>query len=74
MPQVRVARMSPGKRTAATAQVSRYATTYQAYTQPELDGWLKECGFGRVAFYPSLVGVEDASQRDLFAVVAETCC
>lgn len=56
---------------AATAAVTRYAASYQAYTEPELEGVLVECGFGWVVFHPSLVGVPDDSQSEFFAVVAE---
>jgi SAM-dependent methyltransferase len=56
---------------AATGTVARHAATLQAYTEIELAGILTECGFGEPRFYPSLIGVEDRSQQDFLAVVAE---
>jgi SAM-dependent methyltransferase len=58
---------------AATAQVTRYAATYQAYSNDEFAALLNECGFANVQFYPSLLGVPDESQGDtakMMAIVA----
>jgi ubiquinone/menaquinone biosynthesis C-methylase UbiE len=55
---------------AATAQVTRYSASYQAYTSDDLRALLQACGFGEVCFYPSLMGVEDPSQPELPAVTA----
>jgi SAM-dependent methyltransferase len=55
---------------AATGEVTAHASTQQAYTQDELSALLIECGFPTVRFYPSLMGVPDESQSDLFAVTA----
>ncbi len=55
---------------AATAQVQRYASTYQAYTELELQTLLESCHFGDVHFYPSLLGVPDPVQSSFIAVTA----
>jgi 2-polyprenyl-3-methyl-5-hydroxy-6-metoxy-1,4-benzoquinol methylase len=55
---------------AATGEVQAYASTQQAYTEQDLRETLAEVGFRSVQFYPSLLGVPDASQGALFAVVA----
>lgn len=56
---------------ASTREVTRYAQSFQAYTDEEYRSALEECGFGNIKFFPSLTGVEDESQRSLFAVVAQ---
>ena len=56
--------------TASTGEVSRYAATYQAYTEQEYDSLLKECGFEGLEFYPSLGEIEEESQNGLIAIVA----
>jgi SAM-dependent methyltransferase len=55
---------------AASGQVTRYAQTFQAYSNAEYESLLVECGFGDVLFFPSLTGVEDASASDFMAIVA----
>jgi SAM-dependent methyltransferase len=55
---------------AATAQVTCYAASYQAYTDDELRALLQACGFGDVRFYPSLTGVEDPTQTGLMVITA----
>ena len=55
---------------AATAEVTRYAMSMQAYPPDDYKDLLQECGFCDVTFYPSLIGVEDASQDGLLAIVA----
>jgi SAM-dependent methyltransferase len=55
---------------AATAQITRYAATYQAYTEEDLAVILEECGFRSVTFYPSLLGVPDDEQPAFMAVTA----
>ena len=55
---------------AATGQVTRYASSSQAYTNPQYRDLLVESGFGEVAFYPSLTGNIDESQPELLAIVA----
>ncbi len=53
-----------------TAEVTRYAATYQAYSNDALAGLLRGCGFDQVHFYPSLHGAPDASQPDFMAITA----
>jgi SAM-dependent methyltransferase len=55
---------------AATGKVTRYAQSFQAYTDPEYRTTLDECGFDDLAFFPSLTGMEDESQAALIAIVA----
>ena len=58
---------------AATACVTRYAATYQGYTNDEFAALLMDCGCENARFYPSLLGVPDESQGEtakMMAVVA----
>jgi len=55
---------------ASTGDVSRYAVTYQAYTDQQYRGLLKERGFDAIEIYPSLGGAENKYQNDLIAIVA----
>ena len=50
--------------------MARYATTYQAYTDQQYHGLLKECGFETIEFFPSLGEDKDKYQGDLIAIVA----
>lgn len=59
---------------AESGQVTRYAGGMQAYTDEEYRALLAECGFGEVAFYPSLAGDEATAQPGLFALVARKVC
>ncbi len=55
---------------AATAQVTRYSSTTQAYTAERFQAMLGEAGFGSITFYPSLVGKADASQSQMLVIEA----
>ena len=55
---------------ANTGNVLRYAQTFQAYTQANYQTLLIECGFGEINFYPSLTGLIDPEQEQLFAITA----
>ncbi len=55
---------------AASGQVTRYAQTFQAYSNTEYESLLAECGFGDSRLFASLTGVEDASASDFMAIVA----
>jgi len=55
---------------AATAEVTRHAASYQAYTDVQYDELLQEHGFSELARSPSLTGAVDEAQRDFFALVA----
>jgi len=50
---------------------TRYATTYQAYTDEQYSSLLRECGFEAIEFYPSLGEAQDKYQDDLIAIVAK---
>jgi SAM-dependent methyltransferase len=54
---------------AAGGQVTRYAQTFQAYTDEGYRTLLAESGFEAVEFYPSLTGDEAEAGGDLFALV-----
>jgi SAM-dependent methyltransferase len=56
---------------AQTGQVTRYASSTQAYTRDRYQSMLEESGFQNVAFYPSLTGEIDPTQSHLFAVLAQ---
>lgn len=56
---------------AQTGEVTRYASSMQAYTDAEYESLLAECGFGNVALHPSLSGSSDDGQSDLLVLVAE---
>lgn len=53
---------------AETAEVTRYAASYQVYTQADLTAVLEAAGFCSVRFYPSLTG---EAGGDFWAVTAE---
>lgn len=55
---------------AATGDVTRHASSSQAYTDGQLEALLAECGFAEITFYPSLTGTVDETQSGLFALVA----
>jgi len=55
---------------ALTGEVTRHAASMQAYTDEQYLSLLVECGFGEVAFYPSLTGIVDEAQSELMAIVA----
>ena len=54
---------------AATGEVTRYAASYQAYTEAEYRAVLGECGFEPAAFYASLAELE--SEYGLIAITAQ---
>lgn len=55
---------------AATAEVTPYAQSMQAYTDEEYRTVLAECGFLHISTYPSLLGDVDPEQSQLFVLVA----
>ena len=55
---------------AATGQVTRHASTTQAYTDQELRSLLEGCGFAEVGFYAALGGTVDPTQGGLVVLVA----
>ena len=55
---------------AATAEVTRYALSSEAYTDDEYVAALRDAGFEETRLLPSLIGIEDASQSSNLVVVA----
>ena len=55
---------------AETGEVTRHASTAQAYTDDQYRDLLAERGFEDIRFFPSLTGVEDATQADYLAIAA----
>ncbi len=55
---------------AQTGQVTRYASSMQAYSPDGYLALLQGCGFQQVQYYPSLTGESDPSQPDLFVILA----
>jgi cyclopropane fatty-acyl-phospholipid synthase-like methyltransferase len=55
---------------AQTSQVTRYASSMQAYSEAQYRNMLEECGFQDIAFYLSLTGENDPTQPGLFAILA----
>lgn len=55
----------------ATAQMTRYAQTMQAYTDDGYRTLLACCGFDNISFFPSLCGIADATQAGLQVIVAD---
>ncbi len=56
---------------ATTYEVTRYASSMQAYHKADYETMLAQCGFGDVKFFPSLQGSVDAEQSSLLAIVAK---
>lgn len=54
---------------AATAHVTRYAASYQAYTHAEYNNLLEATGFSNIEFFPSLTGEDEGG--NLIAIVAQ---
>ena len=55
----------------ATAEVTRYATSNEAYADHEYATLLGDAGFENVRLLPSLIGVEDESQSVNLAISAQ---
>jgi SAM-dependent methyltransferase len=55
---------------AQTGEVTRHASSMQAYGNQGYRDLLREAGFGKVQFYPSLTGDPHEGQQALFAIVA----
>jgi SAM-dependent methyltransferase len=53
-----------------TSALSRYAQSFQAYTQPQYMELLQACGFDDVVFFAALTGALEPEQPDLLVVVA----
>ena len=53
----------------SAGEVTRYAQSLQAYTEAQYRSLLTDCGFDDIEFFPSLIGVKDATQNGLMAIV-----
>jgi hypothetical protein len=56
---------------AATGEVAFNSSSMQAYTDEEYRSLLAECGFGEVAFYPSLGEDAGSPQGNLIGILAQ---
>jgi len=55
----------------ATGDITRHASSMQAYSNEEYRSLLEECGFRDAQFHPSLSGGVDPSQGDYLVIVAK---
>jgi hypothetical protein len=55
----------------ATGEVTRHASSAQAYSNEDCRRLLVKAGFPDVRFYPSLTGVEDETQHGLLVVAGQ---
>jgi len=55
---------------ASSNRVTRYAITYQAYTDAEYRDLLANCGFSQIEIFPALARSDDKPRGDLIAVTA----
>jgi SAM-dependent methyltransferase len=56
---------------AGTGEVSRYASSSQAYDECSIKILLRGIGFKKVKFYPSLTGKDESGADDFMVIVAE---
>jgi SAM-dependent methyltransferase len=56
---------------AGTGEVSRYASSSQAYDERSIKILLRGIGFKKVKFYPSLTGKDESGADDFMVIVAE---
>jgi SAM-dependent methyltransferase len=54
----------------ASAAVTRYAQSFQAYTEDEYEALLRGCGFAELVFFPALTGGPDPEPPELQVIVA----
>lgn len=59
---------------AGSGHATRYAQSFQAYTEAGYRALLEQCGFGDVRLYPSLTGDSAMQQVGLFALTAQRQC
>ncbi len=56
---------------AASGHITRYAQTFQAYSNADYEALLDACGFEQAQFFPGLGGIQDTSADDyLMAILA----
>ena len=53
-----------------TGTVTRYAASYQAYSEEGYRSLLEQNGFGKILVYPSLTGSRDETSTNLMAILA----
>jgi 8-oxo-dGTP pyrophosphatase MutT (NUDIX family) len=53
-----------------SGNLTRYAASYQAYSNDGYRSLLEGNGFGKIIFYPSLTGFEEEASRNLMAILA----
>jgi 8-oxo-dGTP pyrophosphatase MutT (NUDIX family) len=53
-----------------TGTVTRYAASYQAYSDEGYRSLLEQNGFGKILVYPSLTGSKDETSTNLMAILA----
>jgi SAM-dependent methyltransferase len=56
--------------TAANAEVTAYAQSFQAYAEVEYESLLDECGFDGVQFLPGIGEVDQEGEAELLAILA----
>ena len=54
----------------ATGALTRYAQSFQAYTEAQYTELLRSCGFEEIAFAPALSGSAEPDRDDLMVIVA----
>jgi SAM-dependent methyltransferase len=54
----------------STAKVTRFAASYQAYSEEEYQFLLEKNGFTNILFYPSLTGIDDETARQFLVIFA----
>jgi SAM-dependent methyltransferase len=55
---------------AATANVTRYAQTFQAYEKKDYESLLRVCGFGQIEFFEYFGSVDSMFSKDLIVITA----
>ena len=56
---------------ASIQEVTKYAQSFQAYSEDSYGSLLQECGFEDAKIFPSLAGIEDESQAGMFAITVK---
>jgi SAM-dependent methyltransferase len=57
---------------AATGQVTRHAASTQGYDEGQIESVLRDAGFGKVAFFPSLTGKPESDVDEFVVVLAQS--
>ena len=56
---------------ASSGELSRYAQSFQAYTNEAYEALLEQHGFGQIESYPALTGKPEPDSQELIAIVAQ---